>query len=158
MYKLISLFVIAILLGSGCTAQNTKNIYNDITQIASLTNAYSIEQQPQEQKCDDGKLSCSITFDGMDTVWDFDANADCTIDISYQLDVTKGKAKFVLITADGNTKTIVEKTEKSKQSNVTAKKLKLPEGYNRIKLVAEENSQISFELQIEQGELHKIDF
>lgn len=158
MYKLILLFIIAILFCGGCTAPNTKNVYNDTMQIASLTNAYSIEQQPQEQECNDGKLSCFIAFDGMDTVWDFNANADCTIDICYQLDVTKGKAKFVLITADGNTKTIVEKTEKTSSSHITEKKLKLPEGYNRIKLVAEENSQISFELQIEQGELHKIEF
>lgn len=158
MRKLIAFCTLFVLLCSGCSNKKGNSIYHDTTQLTSLTNAYSIDEQQQKQDCKDGSLFCSVVFDGMDTLWDFNAEKDCTVDAYFRLEVTKGKAKLILITADGNIKTIVEKTEKSRQSDLTKMNLELLEGYNRIKLVAEENSQINLELQMEQGELHRIGF
>lgn len=93
-------------------------------------------------------------MEGMDTIWDWDAEEDTTLDITYTLNVLSGKAKLVLINSKGELSIIAEcDTEMTEpvQSILNAEK-----GNNRIKLVADENTKFDIDISISEGDFNNL--
>ncbi len=82
--------------------------------------------------------SCAYTakkFEGWDTVWSKSLSEDAEITVTVSLAITAGKAKIVLIAANGSITTLIECTEVSTENDAT-QTLSLKSGRNKLKLVA----------------------
>lgn len=65
-------------------------------------------------------------LEGMDTIWEFDADEAEEVNISYSLTVTSGKAKLVYVSPDGIVSTLAEciageESEKSASDSIEVK-------------------------------------
>ena len=147
MKKALAVVFIMILALTGCSMGS---IYSNEEKIAGDTNSYNLDVI--EQKIDGHKFTGNIEFEGMDTIWKYQAEEDSLIDITYLIKLTSGKAKLVLISPDGDVVEIVENTDKSDLTETSTTPLSLKKGENRIKLVAKDNAKISFEIGIEVGD------
>ena len=103
---------------------------------------------------------------GMDTIWKYQADKDMTLQMHYNLKVTAGKAKLVLITPDDTIVTLTEQDSSTSQeyaeqgqettanSNTEASdtestaELTLKKGTNRIKIVCEKGTAFSLSFHI----------
>lgn len=133
---------------AGCGTNPMLAIYNNDAKIASNTNTYSLTNV--EQVHSDLHFTASIgKMEGMDTVWVFDAEEDTAVDITYQLNVSSGKAKLVLINPEKEVSVIVECD--SKMEEPVQETLDIRKGNNRIKIVAGENTQFDIDFTISQG-------
>lgn len=147
MKKALAVVFIMMLVLTGCSMGA---IYSNEKKIASDNNSYNLDVK--EQKIDGNKFTGNIAFEGMDTIWKYQAEEDSLIDITYLIKLTAGKAKLVLISPDGDVVNIVETTDKSDLMEASTISLSLKKGENRIKLVAADNAKISFEIGIEVGD------
>ena len=147
MKKVLAVIFIMTLVLTGCSMGS---IYSNEEKIAGDTNSYNLDVI--EQKIDGHKFTGNIEFEGMDTIWKYQAEEDSLIDITYLIKLTSGKAKLVLISPDGDVVEIVENTDKSDLTEASTTPLSLKKGENRIKLVAKDNAKISFEIGIEVGD------
>lgn len=147
MKKALAVVFIMMLVLTGCSMGA---IYSNEKKIASDNNSYNLDVK--EQKIDGNKFTGNIAFEGMDTIWKYQAEKDSLIDITYLIKLTAGKAKLVLISPDGDVVNIVETTDKSDLMEASTTSLSLKKGENRIKLVAADNAKISFEIGIEVGD------
>ena len=92
-------------------------------------------------------------LEGMDTIWEFDADEAEEVNISYSLTVTSGKAKLVYVSPDGIVSTLAEciageESEKSASDSIEAKA-----GENRIRLVGAEGTTLEYEFTADAGEV-----
>ena len=103
---------------------------------------------------------------GMDTIWKYEADEDLTLQMYYDLKVTSGKAKLVLITPDDTIITLAEqdsaecKDEQKKESGTmedsgtsalaieSMTELNLEKGNNRIKIICEKGTAFSLSFKI----------
>lgn len=110
---------------AGCGTNPMLAIYDNDAKIASNTNTYSLTNV--EQVHSDLHFTASVgKMEGMDTVWVFDAEEDTAVDITYQLNVSSGKAKLVLIDPEKEVSVIVEcdsKMEEPVQETLDIRKL-----------------------------------
>ena len=153
--KLKNLFgagLIAVCLMTGC-ANSMAAIYDDDIKIASSTNSYKLNNY--KQTVENGHFTASVEkMEGMDTIWVFDAEEDTSLNITYALNVYSGKAKLVLIPPRGDVSIIAEcDTEMSEPIQST---LNVESGYNRIKIVAGENTKFDIEISIQEGEFKEL--
>lgn len=133
---------------AGCGTNPMLAIYDNDAKIASNTNTYSLTNV--EQVHSDLHFTASVgKMEGMDTVWVFDAEEDTAVDITYQLNVSSGKAKLVLIDPEKEVSVIVECD--SKMEEPVQETLDIRKGNNRIKIVAGENTQFDIDFTISQG-------
>lgn len=133
---------------AGCGTNPMLAIYDNDTKIASESNTYSLKNV--EQVHSDLHFTASVgKMEGMDTVWVFDAEEDTAVDITYQLNVSSGKAKLVLIDPEKEVSIIVESD--SKMEEPVQETLDIRKGNNRIKIVAGENTQFDIDFTISQG-------
>lgn len=133
---------------AGCGTNPMLAIYDNDAKIASNTNTYSLTNV--EQVHSDLHFTASVgKMEGMDTVWVFDAEEDTAVDITYQLNVSSGKAKLVLIDSEKEVSVIVECD--SKMEEPVQETLDIRKGNNRIKIVAGENTQFDIDFTISQG-------
>lgn len=151
MKKALAVVFIMMLVLTGCSMGS---IYSNEEKIASDNNSYNLDVK--EQKIDGHKFTGNIEFEGMDTIWKYQAEEDSLIDITYLIKLTAGKAKLVLISPDGDVIDIVEITDKSDLMEASTTSLSLKKGENRIKLVATDNAKISFEIEIEVGDFFEL--
>ncbi len=90
---------------------------------------------------------------GMDTIWKYQADKDMTLQMHYNLKVTAGKAKLVLITPDDTIVTLTEQ-ETTAYSNTetldteSTAELTLKKGTNRLKIVCEKGTAFSLSFHI----------
>lgn len=132
----------------GCGTNPMLAIYDNDTKIASESNTYSLKNI--EQVHSDLHFTASVEkMEGMDTVWVFDAEEDTVVDITYQLNVSSGKAKLVLIDPEKEVSVIVECD--SKMEEPVQETLDIRKGNNRIKIVAGENTQFDIDFTISHG-------
>ncbi len=152
--KKILLCLLLVLLLSGCSNNSMNLVYTNDKEIANDSNSYNLTDD--KQNIDGQVYTGEFEFEGMDTLWTYETDQDCKIDISYLLSLSRGKAKLVLITPDGAVTNIVENTDNSKQDELTTVSLSLLKGENRIKLIAANKAQIELEVQIDQGDFEKL--
>ncbi len=103
---------------------------------------------------------------GMETIWKYQANEDMTLQMVYDLKVTNGKAKLVLITPDDTIITLTEQDsavfeDNNGQASETTKysdtgmpdmestvDLNLQKGENRIRIVCRKGTTFSLSFRI----------
>ncbi len=154
----------AMLLG-GCSGYKTSELYDNNRRIAGQGNTYNKVNYKQSQKDNTYKISCEV-FEGMDTIWTYNASEDMEMKMTYSLEVEGGKAKLVLISPNGELQTIAEiisdedgyESSESSRSSTTGEAdednegetadvtLQLREGNNRIKLVGGADTSINLEM------------
>lgn len=151
--KKIAVALVSVCVLTGCTVSS---IYSNEDKIISGTNTFNLSEE--EQTIEGQKFIAEVQFGGMDTIWICEAGADYEVDIDYSLDLSEGKAKLVLISADGTIADIVESEfeEEDTSEKIGTMTLSLKKGENRIKLIAIDKSEVSFEIEIEDGEFYKL--
>lgn len=155
MKKILSFCLVTILLLAGCSTGSKNALYTDDKAIASDTNNFNLNKE--EQKIEGQTFTGKVEFEGMDTIWVYEAKEDLELNIAYTLKLAKGIAKLVLISPDGTLTPIVEVSDKATELDQLAKSpLPLKTGENRIKLVAKDKAEIEFEISIEEGEFSKL--
>lgn len=132
----------------GCGAASSS--YEDEAQIAQQHNTYNLPYA--QQAVDNGVYAANVTFEGMDTLWGYDAPADGQIEVAHQLWVKDGRAKLVLVTPDGVCTTLVEDAGHGQPtSDLNSIAVRVQAGHNRIRLVTDGESEIELQLQIDCG-------
>jgi hypothetical protein len=95
-------------------------------------------------------------IEGMDTIWAYEADKDTMLDITYLLNVSSGKSKLVLIYPDSSVTTIIETTKDSEVVDYATNPMQIKKGLNRIKIVADENTSLEFNISIPNGEFKEL--
>ncbi|WP_042274489.1 hypothetical protein [Faecalimicrobium dakarense] len=147
--------IISALVINGCSA-NMKSVYSSTNKISSNTNSFNLNDESQTM--DNQSYVGKLEFEGMDTIWTYNAENNEDVELSYLLSVAKGKAKLVLINSNGDIEIIIENKDNAQPTDMNSAKLSLTEGENRIKLVAQDNAQIELKFKISKGEITKIGF
>ncbi|KNF07628.1 hypothetical protein CLPU_14c00460 [Gottschalkia purinilytica] len=153
---IITFCIFATLLFTGCRLNYMSSLYSKDNKISSDTNSFSLNKE--EQSMDDQEYIGKLEFEGMDTIWKYNAENDMKIKLSYLLSVNKGKAKLVLIDPTGKVETLIENKDSNTQKNIETIMISLKKGKNRIKLVASNKAQIELKLNVNVGDLNKIGF
>lgn len=126
-----------------------EGIYSDEALIASDSNSYNLSNWSQETL--EGKTSGSCTFGGMDTIWSYKATEKEQLDLEFLLTATKGACKLVLISPSGELTTLAEVDRETGIQELRIIQIDVKKGLNRIKLVAEDKTILSYELHINAG-------
>lgn len=104
-----------------------KSIYEDNSKIISkFDSSFYLNQVSNKIG---GVLKSKFRFTGMDTVYKLNAKEDGTISVNYNVNITSGKFKIVLISPDNEVITILE------GSGEGNKEILLTNGKSRLKLV-----------------------
>lgn len=140
---------------TACASNSMVEVYDNDSRIASSSNSYNIINVTQS--IEEQKYKGSVEkFEGMETVWIYDASEDETVELTYHATVDSGKMKLVLITPDNSLVTIAEITSKTKLDDCQKYAINLKKGKNRIKVVGEKNTKFDMELSIPVGELSEL--
>lgn len=141
----------------GCKGNPALSVYDDEAKISSETNSYNLDEA--EQNIDSHNFVGNIgKFEGMDTIWYYESDKDTQIDMKYKIKVTSGKVKLVLISPDATTTTLVEITDSSDLTDYAVNNLTIKKGENKIKMVAGKNTNLEFDISIEEGEFGELGF
>lgn len=147
--------IIVTMMLAGCSANSMASIYNDNDKIASNSNSFNLDLN--EQFIDGDKFSGSVKkFEGMDTIWSYEANEDMTIDMDYLLNVKSGKVKLVLINPDNSVTDLIERSSEASIDDYATNSLGLKKGLNRIKMVGGKDTSVDFEITILKGEFNEL--
>lgn len=107
-----------------------KNIYGDNSKIITEYDTYSYNRQVCNNT--DGKLKSKFRFTGMDTIYKLDSEDGGVASIKYNVNITSGKFKIVLINPNDEITTVIEGTGEG------TKDIELSSGESRIKLVGKD--------------------
>lgn len=154
-YKyIVAIIVFAIVLG-GCSKNHITSIYSDNEKISSNTNSFNldIEQQNIEGQKFNGVIK---KIEGMDTIWTYESDKDMELDMTYLLNVISGKVKLVLISSDSSVTNLIETTKESDVIDYATNTLRIKKGLNRIKIVADKNTSLEFDISISKGEFKEL--
>lgn len=153
MHKWLSGFLmlaLALCLLTGCSqggdGTDYNALYDDQEKLASETSSY--QMQEKHQQLEDYSTALSLRMEGMLTIWTFDAEADQTLDASYQLVMQQGKAKLVFIDGQGNLTLMGEAQVGEAMDRPQTLTLPVTAGTNRVKLVAADDARLTLSLQI----------
>lgn len=137
----ISVLLAAIVMSSG---RNVDEAYDDPEALAGPSNYVSkLTTNFHKGSRWWGKTG---SMSGVWRVFSFTVERDAWGELSYTLEVTRGKAKLILVDPDGNVTTIREcLAGESAQETV---KLSLPAGTNWVKLVGAEEAAYSWDLEM----------
>lgn len=144
--------VVTAVLISGCVMNTGARVYDSDRAIASSSNSYNLTDYTGNQNGNTVSGSAE-KLEGMDTVWSYEAEEEKEVTLSWKLNVSSGKAKFVLINPDGELTTLAEcfAGEDSEQSSSGTFEIK--QGENRVKLVGAENTSLEYEFTADEGEV-----
>ncbi len=158
--KYITLFLTILVLLScfaSCNSNSFSELYDDEARLASKSNTYSLAN---DQQSTDG-TTCTVSaeeFEGMDTLWSYEAKETETIELTCQLTVYSGKLKLILIAPDNSITTITEVTSETKTSGLQTFCITLPAGENRMKVVGDSDTRFELELSVPVGEFLELGF
>lgn len=143
----------AVSLLAGCAFQSMAAVYDDEKQIAGSSNSYSLINV--KQTTEDGHFTASAEkMEGMDTIWDYEAEEAAELDITYTLNVYSGKLKLVVIHADGELSIIAEADAEMQEP--VQDTFQVEGGKNRIKVVAGENTKFDIDISISAGRFRQL--
>ena len=152
MWKIITAAGVSVLLLPGCVMNTGARVYDNERALSGEANSYNLTNYSGAQS--DHTVSGSAEkLEGMDTIWEFDADETEEVNISYSLTVTSGKAKLVYVSPDGIVSTLAEciageESEKSASDSIEARA-----GENRIRLVGAEGTSLEYEFTADAGEV-----
>lgn len=131
------LCMLCVLLGlftAGCGNEFAKKEYEADQKIAAEADRYAKRDSVFNHV--DGGYSLTVSkFDGRETLWTLNVEEACEIQISFDFQLTAGKAKIVHVDAAGNVTTLLECEPGSITDGAEEKTVALSEGKNRFKLV-----------------------
>lgn len=154
-YKHVVVFMVLAMILGGCSKNYMTSIYNDNEKISSNTNSFNLDIE--KQNIEGQEFSGSIKkIEGMDTIWIYESDKDIELDMTYLLNVTSGKLKLVLITPDGSVTNLIEATKESDVLDYAINTLQVKKGINRIKMVANKNTSLKFNISIPSGEFKEL--
>lgn len=151
----LSGIVMSAALLSGCVMNFGAKLYNDEQEIVRNSNSYNLVRAKQSVK-GNHLFGTMDKLEGMGTIWKYNASEETDVTITYQMKISEGKAKLVLISPDDTVITIVECTAESDAEEDVSDTYSLEKGKNRIKLIGAENTKIEFEISLNKG--HMISF
>ena len=142
----------AAVLISGCVMNTGARVYDSDRAIASSSNSYNLSNYTGGQN-GNTVSGTAEKLEGMDTVWRYEADEEKEVTMSWKLNVSSGKAKFVLIDPDGELTILTEclAGEESEQSSSGTFEIK--QGENRVKLVGAENTSLEYEFTADESEV-----
>ncbi len=155
--KFITFILLLILTFSFVACNNTSkyDVFNDNKKIASHDNNFFISNY--YQRIEGKSFDCLVeNMSGMDTIWSFNSTQDKELEISYLINVNKGKVKLVLISPDNSISNIVEISDMSDLKDFAISKMNIKKGLNRIKIVVTEDSKFIFRIKISEGQFSKL--
>lgn len=154
-YKYVVVFIVLAMLLGGCSKNHMTSIYNDNEKISSNTNSFNIDVE--KQNIEGQEFNGVIKkIEGMDTIWTYESDKDIEVDMTYLLNVTSGKLKLVLIAPDSSVTNLIEATKDSDVLDYVTNTLQIKRGINRIKIVADENTSLKFNISIPSGEFQEL--
>lgn len=164
MKKLILMLCLIMVTCTGCISISkisndltgefdVNSIYSDNEKIAEDHSSYNMFQATQN--ISNTSYEAAFELEGMLKIWEYDAEANEKIDISYMLSTTTGKAKLVLIEPDAEVRTIIEDVSNITQTEMESSTFSLKEGKNIIKLVAYNQANLNFKVEINAGEFSR---
>ena len=143
-----------MLLFSSCSFNSMLSIYNNDKKIASETNTFNLGEI--EQEIDNKKIEAKIDdIEGMETIWSFTSDEDMDIELSGEMSIKSGKAKLVLILPD-NTLILLAEKDFASNSNEITQTFSVKQGLNRIKIVAEKNTELDLVLASTDGDFQEL--
>lgn len=150
--QLLTLLWTILLLSSGCAANTGARVYNNEELIKEDYNTFNLINS--SQSIEENRLSGSAdVMEGMGTIWKFETKEAVQVTITYEIHVSSGKAKLVLISPKGTLTAIDEFTPESDNQQETTALIQAAEGENRIKLIGGKNTKISFEFSADKGNI-----
>lgn len=156
MRNIIGCIAIITFLCTGCSSNKMGDIYMQDDKLTNEGDSYSLHKQEQ---CVEGQVyTGQLEFEGMDTLWDYEAKEDMEVEVSYCLSVNQGKAKLVYIDPNNQMSVIVENKDRVKTDHLENIVLPIKQGRNRIKLVAMDKAQIDLKVKVSAGDLDTLGF
>lgn len=95
-------------------------------------------------------------FEGMDTIWNYEATDDMVLEITYLLNAVKGKVKLVLISPDGSLTNVIERSDYGTFTDYATSTIPIKKGTNRLKMVGSKDCSVQFELTIPCGKFKEL--
>ncbi|SFJ21878.1 hypothetical protein SAMN02910355_1608 [Terrisporobacter glycolicus] len=153
--KYVMIFIVLSMVLVGCSKNYITYIYNDNEKISSNTNSFNLDVD--KQSIDGQEFKGVIKkIEGMDTIWTYESDKDIELDMTYLLNVVSGKLKLVLISPDSSVTTLIERNKESEVVDYATNTLQIKKGLNRIKIVANKNTSIEFNIIIPKGEFKEL--
>ena len=153
--KYIGILLLVVMLVTGCSNNYMTSIYNSNDKISSSTNSYNLDGVTQT--IDGEKFNGEVEkFEGMDTIWTYEATEDMELEITYLLNTMKGKVKLVLISPDGSLTNVIERSDYATFNDYATSIMQIKKGTNRLKMVGGKNCSVKFEIAIPCGEFKQL--
>lgn len=138
-----ALLVPAVLL-TGCAVNFGKQVYDNEEMIGADYDRYNADYFSQSSEGD--TLSGSAEkLEGMRTIKKFDSSGEGEISLTYDLNVSSGRAKIALVAPDGTVMIPGECTAEEKETT-GSEQYEAVEGEYRIKLVGDEGTKLEYEI------------
>lgn len=147
--------VAAAVLMTGCTMNLGERYYENDKGIADDFNSYNLTNYTGSQE-GNTVFGSAEKMEGMDTIWKYEASEDTEVTFTWKLNVSSGKAKFVLIDPDGNLSTLVECKAESGGEQDGTETFEMKKGENRVKLVGAEKTSLEYEFTADEGNVQTL--
>ena len=143
---------LSIMLLPGCALNTGARVYDDEKALAADYNSYNLINFSGSQS--ENTVSGSAErLEGVDTIWEFDAQEQAEVNIFCHLTVTSGKAKLVYVDPDGTVSTLLECSAGEDGGMSASETIEVKEGENRIRLVGAEDTGLEYEFTADKGEV-----
>lgn len=151
-WKMITAAGLTIMLLPGCAMNTGARVYNDEKALAGDYSSYNLTNFSGNQS--ENTVSDSAEkLEGMDTIWELDAEEPEEVNISYSLTVTSGKAKLVYVDPEGTVSTLLECSAGEDAGQSASEIIEVREGENRIRLVGAEGTGLEYEFTADKGDV-----
>lgn len=127
-------------------------VYDSDRAIASSSNSYNLSNYTGGQN-GNTVSGTAEKLEGMDTVWRYEADEEKEVTMSWKLNVSSGKAKFVLIDPDGELTTLAECLAGEEGEQSSSGTFEIKKGENRVKLIGAEDTSLEYEFTADEGEV-----
>lgn len=151
-WKIITAAGLSVFLLPGCVMNTGARVYDNDRALAGDANSYNLTNYSSAQS-DNTVSGTAEKLEGMDTIWEFDADEAGEVNISYSLTVESGKAKLVCVDPDGTVTTLVECIAGEGSEQSASDSIQVEAGENRIRLVGAEGTSLEYEFTADAGEV-----
>ena len=152
MWKIVTAAGLSVLLLPGCVMNTGARVYDNEKALAGDANSYNLVNYSSNHS-DQTVSGSAEKLEGMDIIWEFDADETEEVNISYSLTVTSGRAKLVYVSPDRTVTTLVECIADGKNEQSASETIEVEEGENRIRLVGAEGTSLEYEFTADAGEV-----
>lgn len=150
MWKMAAAAGMTVMVMTGCALNTGARVYDNEKALSGQANSYNLVNYKGSHSGDMVGGSAKL-LEGVDTIWEYDADETEEAEITYSLNVTSGKAKLVYVDPDGNVSLIVECSEEDGAQSGT-ESVAVKEGRNRIRLVGAQGTGLEYEFAADKGE------